>query len=158
MSTRPDRQPIVVKHDGGVKFVARIRSHELRVDQPQYAGGEDTAPAPIELLGASLGTCVALYVQQFCHVRGLPYHGMRVEVRSAAATNPGRIGQFDVRVVLPTPLPSQYAQAIERVAQSCPAHHTLTHSVHVGVAIDMGDESNIVSADVAPSVAPVKLE
>jgi uncharacterized OsmC-like protein len=137
MAGRMERQPIVVTHDGGVKFVAQIRSHQVRVDQPTHAGGEDAAPAPIELLGASLGTCVALYVQQFCHARGLPYEGMRVEVQSLGAANPGRIGQFDVRVVLPSELPNHYAEMLERVARSCPAHNTLTHDVRVNVGIEV---------------------
>ena len=125
--------PIVVTHEGGVKFAAQVRSHRVLVDQPTYGGGDDSAPAPIELLGASLGTCVALYVQQFCHTRGLPYDGMRVEVEQRGASGPSRIGRFVVRVVLPTELPPQYASMLERVARSCPAHNTLA----LGAAVDV---------------------
>ena len=46
-------QPIVVTHEGGVRFAAQIRSHRVVVDQPERAGGEDTGPMPLELLGAS---------------------------------------------------------------------------------------------------------
>ena len=130
--------PIVVTHEGGVQFAAQIRSHRLLVDQPARSGGDDAGPAPIELLGASLGTCVALYVQQFCHARGLPHDGMRVEVTTAGAANPARIGTFNVRVVLPTELPPQYAELVQRVARSCPAHNTLARGADVNVTIDMG--------------------
>lgn len=126
--------PMVVTHEGGVKFAAQIRQHRLTVDQPVGGGGEDSAPMPLELLGASLGTCVALYVQQFCHARGLPHEGMRVEVDPQAAQ--GRITRFDVRVVLPQPLPPQYAQLLERVARSCPAHNTLAHGAEIAVDIE----------------------
>lgn len=124
---------MIITHEGGLRFAAQIRKHRLIVDQPAPSG-EDSAPMPIELLGASLGTCVALYVQQFCHARGLPYEGMKVEVDPRGAH--GRIGTFDVRVVLPEALPPQYAQMLERVAQSCPAHNTLTHGAEVNVAIE----------------------
>ena len=130
--------PIIVTHEGGVQFAAQIRSHRLVIDQPARAGGHDAGPAPIELLGASLGSCVALYVQQFCHVRGLPYDGMRVEVETTGAANPNRIGAFNVRVVLPMNLPPQYAELVERVARSCPAHNTLAHGADVNVTIDAG--------------------
>jgi len=40
---------------------------------------------PLELIGAALGSCIALYVQRFLHVRNLPYHGMRVEVEQHKA-------------------------------------------------------------------------
>ena len=134
MSSHGTRPPMVVTHEGGVKFAAQIRGHRVMVDQPAGGGGEDSAPMPLELLGASLGTCVALYVQQFCHARGLPYEGMRVEVHTLAAQ--GRIGRFDVRVVLPEPLPPQYAMLLERVAKSCPAHNTLVHGADVSVDIE----------------------
>ena len=133
MAVQGDRPPMVITHEGGVKFAAQIRQHRVTVDQPLRGGGDDSAPMPLELLGAALGTCVALYVQQFCHTRGLKYEGMRVEVDPQGAQ--GRIGRFDVRVILPEPLPPQYEQMLERVAKSCPAHNTLTHGAEVSIEI-----------------------
>lgn len=127
---------MVITHEGGMKFAAQIRGHRVLVDQPEGTG-DDTAPMPVELLGAALGTCIGLYVQQFCHVRGLPYEGMRVELDQIGAQNPGRIGRFEVRVVMPESLPPQYAAMIERVARSCPAHNTFEHGAEVAVHIEM---------------------
>ncbi len=128
------RNPITVTHAGGVKFAAQIRQHRLMVDQPQRGGGEDSAPMPLELLGASLGTCVALYVQQFCHTRSLPYEGMKVEVDPVRGQ--GGIDRFEVRVVLKEALPAQYSAMLQRVATSCPAHHTLSHGADIAVVIE----------------------
>lgn len=135
MSHSPARPPIVVTHEGGLSFSADIRGHRIRVDQPSPKGG-DTAPMPIELLGAALGTCVALYVQQFLQARDLPFQGMRVEVEQTGASNPKRVGSFRVRVALPAALPPQYGELLERVARSCPAHNTLVHGADVDVEID----------------------
>jgi putative redox protein len=129
------RAPMVITHEGGLKFAAQIRSHRLIVDQPAGVGA-DEGPMPLELIGASLGTCVALYVQQFCEARGLPYQGMRVELDQVGAQNPGRIARFIVRVILPAALPPQYAEMLERVARSCPAHNTLVHGADVAVEIE----------------------
>ncbi|HEX6558658.1 MAG TPA: OsmC family protein [Longimicrobiales bacterium] len=134
MSEQSSRQPMVITHEGGVKFAAQIRQHKIVVDQPERGGGEDSAPMPLELLGASLGTCVALYVQQFCHARNLPYQGMRVEVDPRGAQ--GRIGRFGVRVIMPEALPAHYAEMLERVARSCPAHNTLAHGAEVAIEIE----------------------
>jgi uncharacterized OsmC-like protein len=128
-------QPMVVTHEGGLKFATDIRGHRVIVDQPQQAGN-DEGPMPLELLGASVGTCVALYVQQFLHTRGLPYEGMRVEVEQLGARNPSRIGKFDVRVVLQEEVPEEYAGILERVAKSCPAHNTLVTGSEVAVRIE----------------------
>lgn len=118
-----------------MRFAAQVRSHRIVVDQPARAGGEDAGPMPLELLGASLGTCVALYVQQFCRSRGLAFEGMRVEVEQRGAANPGRKGEFLVRVQLPAALPEHEAEVVERVARSCPAHHTLAQGAAVTVEI-----------------------
>lgn len=130
------RTPIVVTHEGGLRFAANVRSHRVIVDQPVGAGGADAGPMPIEMLGVSLGTCIALYVQQFCSTRGLSYEGLRVEVEQHGARNPARVGEFVVRVILATPIPPEYATMLERVAQSCPAHGTLTHGSSVTVTIE----------------------
>ena len=134
MAGSSGRSPMIVTHEGGVRFAAQIRQHRLIVDQPASGGGQDSGPMPLELLGASLGTCVALYVQQFCHARRLPYEGMHVEVLPQFAD--GRIVRFAVRVVLPEPLPAHYAQLLERVARSCPAHSTLAHGAEIAVTIE----------------------
>jgi putative redox protein len=106
------------------------------VDQPHRGGGEDTAPAPLELLGAALGTCVALYVQQFCEARALPYDGLRIEVEQHGATSPNRVERFVVRVLLAHDLRPQYTSMLERVARSCPVHNTLGHGAEVEVSVE----------------------
>ena len=136
MPTQTARTPIVVRHEGGVKFAAEVRSHRIVVDQPVRTGGEDAGPSPLELLSVALGTCVALYVQQFCHARGLPYEGLRVEVEQHGAVNPHRVGRFVVRVELAHDISEHHTAMLERVAQSCPAHNTLTHGAEVTVLID----------------------
>lgn len=128
-------QPMVVTHEGGLKFATDIRGHRVIVDQPK-AVGNDEGPMPLELMGASVGTCVALYVQQFCETRGLPYEGMRVEVEQIGARNPGRIGKFDIRVILQEEIPEEYSEVLERVAKSCPAHNTLVAGSEVAVRIE----------------------
>lgn len=138
MATTSARAPMVITHEGGLRFAADVRSHRIVVDQPQRAGGDDTGVMPIELLGVSLGTCIALYVQQFCQTRGIATEGMRIELQQYGAANPGRIGEFDVKVVLPTELPAQYAEMLERVARSCPAHNTFEHGAKVKVEIQAG--------------------
>lgn len=117
--------PIVITHAGGAKFSIRIRSHELIVDQPVAAGGCDSAPAPLELLGASLGSCIAYYVHHFFHARGLPADGLTVEVTEKRAKNPYRIESFSVKLQLPADVPEKYMPLLERVVETCPAHATL---------------------------------
>src|SRR5262245_4584273 len=117
--------PIVVTHDDKLKFTIEIGRHRLTTDQPVSGGGEDAGPAPLDFLGASLGACVAFYVQQFCASREISHDGLRVEVRYHKVSPPSRVGGFDVRVLLPTGVPHKHFRMIERVVRNCPAHNTL---------------------------------
>lgn len=128
---------MVITHEGGMRFAAQIRAHQIVTDQSERAGGRDSGPSPVELLGASLGSCIAFYVQQFCDARGLPYEGMQVEVEQRGEKNPARVGEFAVRVIMPAELPEHYTPILERVVRSCPAHNTLAGGTLVNVEIVM---------------------
>lgn len=130
--------PIVVTHEEGLRFAAQIREHRLITDQPARAGGEDIGPSPMELVTAALGSCVALYVHQFCVSRNLPHDGMRIEVTPRNVANPNRIGELSVAVFLPGTLSPHTTEMLERVVRSCPVHNTLAHGAAVSVAIEVG--------------------
>ena len=97
MTGSHERRLVVVTHEDMHRFTAEIGPHRITVDQPRRAGGEDAGPGPLELLGASIGACVAFYVRQFCVARALPCDGMRVEVATHSGVMPSRIARFDVR-------------------------------------------------------------
>jgi putative redox protein len=129
-------RPLVkVSWDGGVRFTADIRGHKVHVDQPRQGGGEDSAPGPLELLPASLGSCVAYFVQQFLTTRGIDTTGLEVEVGVLGAPDPHRIGRFEVRVALPGGVPERYRAQVARVAETCTVHHTLTHRPEIVVEV-----------------------
>ncbi len=131
-------RPITVTWDGGLRFTADIRGHKVTVDQPAKAGGADSAPMPVELLPASLGTCVALYVQQFLATRGLDFTGMTVAVTAVGAAQPNRLARFDLEVKIPGGVPEKYRDAVQRAAEGCTVHHTLTHAPEIAVTITEG--------------------
>jgi putative redox protein len=110
----------------------------VAVDQPQQAGGQDSAPMPLELVPTGLGTCVALFVQQFLVTRGLDATGLTVEVQTLGAANPHRIGRFEVAVKIPGGVPEKYREAVKRAAEGCTVHHTLTHQPEIAVSIEAG--------------------
>jgi len=128
--------PTVVTHLNGERFAIQIRSHEIIVDQTLAGGGCDSAPTPIELLGASLGSCIAYYVHHFYHTRGISTAGLRVEVVQRPASNPSRVSDFVVKLVLPSDMPSKYMPLLDRVIQGCPAHNTLIEGARIQVEIE----------------------
>ena len=125
-----------VTHRAGSSFAIQIRSHEIVVDQTLAGGGADSAPTPLELLGASLGGCIAYYVHQFLTTRDLPADGIKVSVSQTRAASPSRIDSFSVAVQLPAEIPERYASVLERVLEICPAYNTLSHGAKISVAFE----------------------
>ena len=106
------------------------------VDQTINGGGTDSAPTPIELLGAALGSCIAYYVHQFFHSRGLPADDIAVSVVQTSASNPSRVESFEVNVRLPANVPEQYMPLLHRVIDACPAHNTLAPGASIRVIFE----------------------
>jgi uncharacterized OsmC-like protein len=138
MTASTARPPIVVTHERGLRFAAQIRHHRVATDQSERAGGDDTAPSPTELVAAALGSCIAVYVHQFCTSRGVRCDGLRVEVQPFNVTSPKRIGELRVTVHVGDELSAPVREMLERVVRSCPVHNTLAHGAAVSVAIDEG--------------------
>jgi putative redox protein len=127
---------MIARHEGGLKISAEIRGHNVDTDQPMGAGGADSAPTPLELIGAALGTCIALAVVQFCAARRIPTDGLHVVVEQQTAKAPYRVARYDVRLLLPLAFPDVYREAIERVARSCAAYNTLSNAPEISVAVE----------------------
>jgi putative redox protein len=126
----------VVTAEGGLRFTADIRGHRVPTDQPGWAGGDDSAVSPLELLAVSLGTCISLYAHQFCAARKLDAMGLGVEVRYETAKAPKRISRFDARVTLPDGFPGEYRDAMARAVAACPVHNTLAHAPEIGIVVE----------------------
>lgn len=118
---------IRIHHEGGLRFVAEVRGHRIATDQKTSAGGQDSGPEPVELLVASLGTCMAITLSLFCQRRQIPCQGLAVELDYEMAERPHRVGAIHAKVHLPSGIPEQYRPVLNRVAEQCTVHNTLRH-------------------------------
>jgi putative redox protein len=131
MIQRTSKHSIIATPAGGERIDAVIRGHTVATDQPERAGGTDAGPTPLELMSASLASCIALYVHRHCEAEHLDAAEIAVEVKPFWRDNPGRIARFDVVLHLPSSIPEAERPAIEAVALKCPVHHTLTHNPEI---------------------------
>ena len=114
-----------VSYEGGTKFTAETRGHKIAVDLPPEKGGTDTAMTPPELLAASLGTCIGVYVTGYCKQAGIDCEGLTVEVASEIVQDPMRVSRLHAKVRVPKGIPESRRQAVKKVASSCLIHATL---------------------------------
>lgn len=108
-----------------VKFQAECRYHKVISDQPVEDGGSDAGMSPVELLIASLGTCIGYYVCLFCQRRKKSTDGLKIELDWEGAENPHRIGSIEARITLPSKLDEKEKAGLLRMARGCTVHNTL---------------------------------
>jgi len=114
-----------VRHLGGDRFAITVRGHEILVDQPVDAGGEDTAPTPTELFVAGLASCVAFYARRFCARHGVDPAGLEVATEYAIGGRPAQVTELTVLLTSPPALPPERRDGFLAVASHCTVHNTL---------------------------------
>jgi putative redox protein len=128
---------LTVRYEDGDRLRISIRGHELTVDQPVSDGGEDTAPTPTELFVAGLAACVGFYAERYLRRHGLPTDGLEVECSFAfAADRPARVGDIEIRLILPGGFPEDRRKALLAVVEHCTVHNSLVAPPEVKIALE----------------------
>jgi putative redox protein len=128
--------PMAVHPIDGDKYAIDIRGHQVRVDQPLGAGGDDTAPTPTELFIASLALCVAFHAGRFLDRHGIDRTGLAIHLTwRMAEDRPTRVGQIAVTVTPPHAMPPERLPAFLAVAKGCTVHHSLAQPPTVDISI-----------------------
>lgn len=124
-----------VSYQGGDRFTAEVRGHQIHIDQPESDGGEDAAPTPVELLVASLATCVGHYARRYLARHDLPTEGLAVEAEWELARNPARLGPVTIRVTVPEGVPAERREPLLKMASHCTVHNTLEQAPEVSITL-----------------------
>jgi putative redox protein len=125
-----------VRHLGGDRFSIDIRGHEVTVDQPTDAGGEDTAPTPTELFIAGLAGCVAHYARRYLARHQIPPDGLRVTASYSLSSRPARVSAVTMHITAPDALPAERRDAFLAVASHCTVHNSLEQPPEVKILLD----------------------
>jgi len=124
-----------VSYQDGDRFTAAVRGHEIRVDQPVEDGGEDSAPTPVELLVASLATCVAHYARRYLRRHDLPTEGLEVSAEWDLVKGPARLGPVTLVVTVPEGVPEDRYEPLLTMASHCTVHNTLNQGPEVSITL-----------------------
>ena len=96
---------ITVTREEGLRFSIQIRHHVMTTDMSVKDGGKDGGPAPVEIMGASMGACLATLVQAYCDTRGYTDGDVAVSLTIEMVDNPNRVGGFVADIELPKDVP-----------------------------------------------------
>jgi uncharacterized OsmC-like protein len=115
---------------GGWATDVEARGHEVRIDEPASASGEDTGMMPTEAFLASLAACFCMAVAFAGRKRDLAVPGLEVVVTAERAGNELRYGRIlvDTRAELDD---ATLSRLVQRARPFCWVSNTLAEGADV---------------------------
>ena len=110
--------------------------HTIFTDEPARLGGEDTAPAPHELLPAILASCASTMVALYARNRGWQLDGVRVDADYDPDSSPRRVV---LTLHLPAGLTDDQVARLRKVADTCPVKRALETGFAFEEHVQLGD-------------------
>lgn len=130
-----------VKSPEGLKTTTSVREFDVVCDEPVESGGTNLGMNPVELLLASLGSCMTIAAFYLAPAEGIEVDAFSVELEGDVdpdgfrGVNPDvRNGLSEIRITphISCDAPDDKARAfVELVASRCPVHDTLSHGTSV---------------------------
>lgn len=107
--------------------------HVFGADEPVEQGGQDSAPAPDELLEAALASCTVITLRMYADRKAWKLDTIDVEVKLE------RIDQktlFTRNIQLKGELDDAQKERLLQIAKACPVSKTLSGSIEVNSSIN----------------------
>jgi putative redox protein len=124
---------ITVTREEGLRFSIHIRDHVMTTDMSVRDGGKDGGPAPVEIMGASMGACLATLVQAYCDARGYTDGDVAVSLTIEMVDNPNRVGGFVADVELPKDVPEKDKEKLKKMCLRLPIPASLRAEPRVDI-------------------------
>ena len=105
-----------------------VAGHRLRADEEAEKGGDDSGPAPHELLLAALGSCTAMTLKVYAERKGWPLRDIRVTLNGTHTDVGFAIAR---QLTIDGDLDAEQRQRLIEIADKCPVHKTLAGGITV---------------------------
>ena len=106
----------------------QVAGHQFLADEERDKGGDDTGPAPHELVLAGLGACTAMTLKVYAERKGWVLRDVRVTVKGEQSDS-GFVITRDVTI--DGDVDAEQRQRLLEIADKCPVHKTLTGQITI---------------------------
>ena len=103
----------------GKIITASTNGHVIRTDQPLDNGGENSAPCPVDLYLAAIGTCAGAYIKSFCDKRNIPTDKIKLHQTTVFDSETDLPTEITLEVTLPDDFPEKYRSSVLCAAELC---------------------------------------
>lgn len=119
---------VVVRETGQGKFQSIVHTgrHRFIADEPAAVGGDDTGPAPYDILCAALGACTTMTLRMYADRKKIP--ATRIATQVHHTKTPDSDGPADVftrTITIEGDIEPNVRERMLEIADRCPVHKTL---------------------------------
>ena len=127
---------ITVDYEGAYKYRAASRDCIVSVSLPKEGMSADGITPP-DLLLASIGSCLAVYLERYLTGAAIPFHTFSIHVTSEICKeSPHYLKNIDSRIEIQgASLDEKRKKALLDFVRNCPVHNTLIHNPTVSIAL-----------------------
>lgn len=118
----------------GLAVALEARQHRFLADEPAAQGGQDSGPAPFELVLGGLAACTAATLRMYAQRKSWPLLGVDVEVEMESG--PAGRATIHRRLKLQGQLSGEQRERLLHIANACPAHRLLTQGADIDTVLE----------------------
>lgn len=129
---------VVVAENGQGRYqqAVLVGQHRLIADEPASIGGADAGPAPFDFLMSGLGACTSMTLRMYAERKGLPLTRISVALRHDKIDIDGVARDRITReITLEGELLPEHRRRLLEIANRCPVHRSLSHSMTLDCAL-----------------------
>lgn len=117
---------------GNKKVNVEVKGFNILTDQKKENGGDASAPTPIDLFLASLGSCSGVFVLNFLKMHYLP-ETVYLTLNPVWNINEYVIEKIELVIHLPAGFPAGFDNALVEVAKRClvARHVKIAHDIRI---------------------------
>ncbi len=125
----------VTANNGKENYLIEIQSSTANVviaDEPKEKGGQDKGFSPKELLASALAACTSATVRMYCNRKGWDLKNVYVQIELIEEESKTI---FNRKIQFEGTLDETQRHRLFIVANACPIHKILTHTITVDTAL-----------------------
>ena len=125
-----------IEYNGKLRTTAKHLDSgaEIITDAPKDNHGKGESFSPTDIICSAYASCILTIMAIAVEKDNIDIKGTNAIVKKTMGINPRRITKIDIDLTFPREYDKKTKTILERAANNCPVHHTLSKSVEKNIS------------------------